>query len=116
MNTIAFVGRRVAFECSTNVTLPLRWDFAEVNSTGFKNIYRLGKIINNFSSRYKVVNITIEGRWTLVIDSVDMDHAGTYRCQNTPTYNPQDRNVSAQLFVISKPLQFITTVLGYICK
>src|SRR6218665_220411 len=101
MNTIAFVGRRVEFECSTNVTLPLRWDFAEVNSTRFEPVYYLEKILSNFSSRYKV-NTTIKGRFALVIDSVDMDHAGTYRCQNTQTYNSQDRNVSAQLVVIGK--------------
>src|SRR6218665_1220933 len=74
MNTIAKIGQRVELECSTNVTLPLIWDFAKVNSTRFDPIYSLEMITSNFSSRYKV-NTTIKGRVSLVIDSVDMDHA-----------------------------------------
>src|SRR6218665_648429 len=99
MNTIAKIGQRVELECSTNAILPLIWNFAKVNSTRFETVYHLEAIISNFSSRYKV-NTTKGGRVALVIDSVDMDHAGTYRCKNTPTYNPQDRNVSAQLVII----------------
>src|SRR6218665_2394602 len=86
INTIAKVGERVEFECSTNVTTPLRWDFAEVNSTKFEYIYLNEEISNNFSSRYKVETPT-NGTWTLVINSTDMSHAGTYRCSTIPNYN-----------------------------
>src|SRR6218665_24718 len=66
---------------STNVTLPLIWDFAEVHSTRFQDIYNTETIKSKFSSRYKV-NTTTKGRFALVIDSVDTDRAGTYRCRN----------------------------------
>jgi len=39
INTIAKVGQRVELECSTNLAIPLRWDFAEVNCTQFEIIY-----------------------------------------------------------------------------
>jgi len=98
-NTIAKIGQRVELECSTSALLPLRWDFAEVNSTRFEAVYRLETITRKCSSRYKV-NTTTKGRFALVIDSVDIAHAGTYRCQNEPNYDSLERNASAQLAVI----------------
>src|SRR6218665_2958870 len=103
MNTIAKIGHRVELECSTNATAPLVWRFKGINSTQFEDIYLNGQITREFSSIYKV-NTSINGRWNLVIDSVAVDQAGTYRCENTETYDPHAivMNVSAELVVTGK--------------
>src|SRR6218665_1215611 len=105
MNTIAKIGQRVELECSTNATVPLEWYFAEVNSTRFEDVYRNEVIERKFSSRYYNVSSSVNGRFALVIGSVDMYHAGTYICQNT--YNPQSiqMNATAQLVVIGMTLK-----------
>src|SRR6218665_3020067 len=103
MNTIAKIGHRVELECSTSATAPLIWRFKGVNSTQFEDIYLNGQISQKVSSTYKV-NTSINGRWNLIIDSVAVAQAGTYRCENAETYDPQAiaMKVSAELIVIGK--------------
>ena len=113
MNTIAKIGQRVELNCSTNATLPLTWDFADVNSTRFEHTYRNEIVESKFSSRYDVYNISssVERHWVLVINSVDIYHAGTYKCGNA--YEPKviQMNATAQLAVIGKTLKFAITGL-----
>ena len=103
MNKIVNTGQRVELKCSTNATAPLIWRFKGVNSSQFETIYLNGQISKKFSSSYKV-NTSINGRWDLVIDSVALAQAGTYRCENIETYDPQAivMKVSAELIVIGK--------------
>src|SRR6218665_3562834 len=108
MNTIAKIGQSVELECTTNATLPLNWDFAEVNSTRFEHIYRNEVFESNFSSRYYMYNISssVKRHWVLVINSVDIYHAGTYKCGNV--YEPKfiQMNATAQLAVMGKTFKF----------
>ena len=80
MNTVSTAKSRVKMECSRNPHVyPVDWEFAPVGSTDFLYINAGRRITERQSSRYMIDTDNIS-RYDIVIDSVDLSHAGTYRC------------------------------------
>lgn len=101
MNTVSFVGDRVKMECSSSSsTSPVDWEFALARSSDFSLICSFGRITESLSSRYKI-DTENRTRYNIIVDSVDLSHAGTYRCTPiTEEFNvPSD---SAQLIVLGE--------------
>lgn len=79
-NTVSFVGERVRIECSSNPSdLLVDWEFARAGSNSFSYIYTGERITESLTSRYKM-DTDGKTRYDIVIDSVDLSHAGRYRC------------------------------------
>jgi len=94
INTVSVVGNKTKMKCSRNLLhLPVEWEFAPVRPNSFSYIYTRERITGNMSSRYKI-DTDNEARYDIVIDSVDLSHAGTYRC------TVGSSSASAQLIVL----------------
>src|SRR6218665_2863182 len=100
MNAVSVVGNRVKLECSTqpHVLYPVDWEFAPAGSNRFSYIYASRRLTASLSSRYKI-DTDGKTRYDVVIDSVDLSHAGTYRCM---PLSDELKNVSAQLTVLGE--------------
>ena len=100
MNTVSVVGNKTKMECSRNfLHHSVEWEFAPADSSSFSYIYTNRKT-ESVTSRYKI-DTDNELRYDIVIDSVDLSHAGTYRCTVGST------SASAQLIVLGISFKFI---------
>jgi len=104
MNTVSVVGNKTKIECSRNPhpSHPVNWVFSPAGSKDFSRIYIGKRITESLSSMYKI-DTDNRTRYDIVIDSVDMSHAGTYRC--TPIAEEQLR-ASAELIVIGEKITY----------
>lgn len=108
VNTVSLEGNRVKIECSRNSSnLPVDWEFSSSGNSAFSDIYTVGQLTENLSSRYKV-DIDNKTRYDIVIDSVDMSDAGTYRCTIFTNDATNPPSYSAQLIVLGKVVKLIT--------
>ena len=72
-------GTRVELNCCINENDSATWTYISWNASTETSIY-LGKdIVASMRSRYKI-DKSISGQHNLIIDSVDLAHAGRYRC------------------------------------
>ena len=94
-NTVALLGKTVILECTTNLSTPVRW---KVNSD---IIYYNEVITESLRSRFRIENSSY-GTHNLVIDKVDLSHAGTYICLPTVYPGEREEGFSAQLTVLGK--------------
>lgn len=101
-NTVSIVGTKAKMECRRNTSvLPINWEFASTGSNNFSYIYASRRLTESLSSRY---NIDTDGktRYDVVMDSVDLFHAGTYRCEPITKEVINASSDSAQLVVIGR--------------
>src|SRR6218665_848797 len=102
INTISFVGDTVKMECSNNSSMaPIDWEFTLAGFNNESFIYSAGRITEKLSSRYWIETDS-KSRYDIVIDSVDLSHAGTYRCMPNTKEVINTSSYTAQLIVLGK--------------
>lgn len=102
MNTVSVEGETVKMESSRNSSeLPINWEFASAGSSQFLTIYTSARITVNLSSRYKIYTDN-RTRYDIVIDSVDLSHAGTYICTPITEDVIDEVPATAQLTVLGE--------------
>src|SRR6218665_1921352 len=96
-NTVALLGKKVVIECTTNLSTPVRW---KVNS---EIIYYNEVITESLRSKFRI-ETSSDGTYmyNLIIDEVDLSHAGTYICLPTVYPGEREEGFSAQLTVLGK--------------
>ena len=79
MNAVVREGNTIQLNCSTNLTVPVIWDY--IDSAGIPvTIFRAdGEIIESFQPNFSVRRDEA-GTYNLVIRNVSLSHGGTYRC------------------------------------
>lgn len=108
---VSVVGTKAVMECRRNASvLPINWEFAPAGSNNFSYIYTSERMTQRLSSRYKI-DTDGSTRWDIVIDSVDLSHAGTYRCEPITKEVLNAPSFSAQLIVLGIRLYILKTIL-----
>ena len=106
VNTVSLERSRAKMECSRNPSnLPIDWQFSSAENSIFSDIYTVGQITETLASMYKV-DTDNKTRYAIVIDSVDMSHAGTYKCTILTDDAKDPPSYSAQLIVLGKMIKF----------
>lgn len=82
-NLVAVIGDGIELKCNADWNQYVIWGFTSYNTSKDEEIYFGDNISSLFKSRYK----SIIGQHNLIIDSVDLDHAGIYQCVTIPTDN-----------------------------
>lgn len=107
-NAVAKLGDRVEFECSTSETIgeggSLDWTFFSATSKNKSIITETGIITQTCHSKYAVEN-SIQGRYNLIMNSVDLSFGGMYTCTWSGTAE-ETPSSSAELIVIGIVLFF----------
>ena len=102
INTVSFAGSKVKMECSNNSSMvPIDWEFGFAGFNNFSYIYFAGLITEKLISRYRIETDS-KSRYDMVIDSVDLSHAGTYRCTPNTEEVIYTSSYSAELIVIGE--------------
>lgn len=98
-NEMALANESVQLQCSTGSEKPLRWYVTYSGTTETKTLFGRGNLSSAGESKYR---IDTSARYNLIIDSVDLSHAGTYICAEEPF----GLEVEAKLAVIGKIKSF----------
>src|SRR6218665_72977 len=79
-SSVVLIGEGVELKCSVTGNDVATWKYTAWNSSTETNIY-LGKddIVTSMRSRYKI-DKNISGQYNLIIEPVDLVHAGRYQC------------------------------------
>lgn len=102
MNTVAVAKSRVKLGCRRHPhVFPVDWEFAPASSNDFSYIYTSQLITERLSSRYKI-DTDNRSRYDVVIESVDVFHAGTYRCTPITEEVVSLSSYSAELAVLGE--------------
>ena len=91
---MVFLNNKAVLQCSTNSVMPISWFFGPTDTFEKTAVFLHGDLT---TTKYKI-DRRIPGQYNLVIESVDLSHAGTYQCSEG-SYGPK---VEAKLAVIGK--------------
>src|SRR6218665_577049 len=82
-NTFASEGHRVQLNCSTSdLTTPISWQYIPGAEGDLpKDVFLGGRLVNDYV-RFQMYGNSAEGVYNLVIPSVELRDAGTYRCRD----------------------------------
>ena len=78
-SSVVMIGSRMELNCSVNENDSRAWTYTSWNSSTERSIYLGENIVASMRSRYRI-DKTTSGKHNLIIDSVDLTHAGRYRC------------------------------------
>lgn len=86
-NTSAVEGQRVQLNCSTSdPTTPISWQYVPVAQGDVlpqpKDVFLGGGLVNGYQFRFEMNGNRTEGVYNLVIPTVQLKDAGTYRCRD----------------------------------
>src|SRR6218665_984972 len=105
---VALTGAGAELKCSADENQSVIWGFTSYNTSRDTDLYFGDNISLPFISRYKIEK-KIRGQHNLVIDSVDLDHAGKYQCVTIATGS----KTFAHLNVLGMYLRYL---YNYACK
>ena len=78
-SAVVLIRERVSMNCSVNRSDEATWTYTAWNTSTETNIYSGRDIVASMRSRYKI-DRRISGEHNLIIESVDLFHAGRYKC------------------------------------
>jgi len=78
-SSVVIIGERVELKCIVTEDDSTSWKYTSWNSSTEANIYLGRDIFTSMRSRYKI-DKRISGQHNLIIDPVDLAHAGRYQC------------------------------------
>lgn len=104
-NLVALTGEKVELKCSVEENPSVVWGFTSYNTSKDADISFGENISLPLKSRYKIEK-RVRGQHNIVIDSVDLDHAGKYRCLTIAT----GIKVVAYLTVLGRYLKYTYTL------
>ena len=117
VDTIARRGDRVQLNCSSSLSVTVKWTLTRPSTDGFRTIFeqtsdKKGAILPSFKDRFTVSNVG-DGFQNLVIENVSLSDAGLYYCMDDGGFGYSNGQWSkANLIVIGQCLQFI--VVNYL--
>ena len=79
VDTVCREGQTIQLNCSTDLSVPVNWDF--INTTGhLRTVFgRIGIILPTFRARFNVTKKD-GGFYNLIINNCSYSDAGRYRC------------------------------------
>src|SRR6218665_1516249 len=78
-SAVVLIRERVSMNCTVNRSDVAMWTYTAWNTSTKTNIYSGRDIVTSMRSRY-MIDRRISGEHNLIIESVDLFHAGRYKC------------------------------------